>query len=92
MEISRNVSKWGNSAGVLLPKEWLGKEVNIILIDRTSEIKKEGFDILDSYLEDIIGIYLIGSYARKEIALAVGKKVFLDLTVQTDPHWQKTYY
>ena len=34
----------------------------------------------------------IGSYARKEIALAVGKKVFLDLTVQTDPHWQKTYY
>ena len=66
MEISRNVSKWGNSAGVLLPKEWLGKEVNIILIDRTSEIKKEVFDILDSYLEDIIGIYLVGSYARNE--------------------------
>lgn len=34
----------------------------------------------------------IGSYARKEIALATGKKVFLDLTVVTDPHWQETYY
>jgi GTP-binding protein Era len=34
----------------------------------------------------------IGSYARKEIALAINKKVFLDLTVETDPHWQETYY
>lgn len=34
----------------------------------------------------------IGSYARKEIALATGKKIYLDLSVQTDPHWQETYY
>lgn len=34
----------------------------------------------------------LGSYARKEIALATGKKVYLDLTVVTDPHWQETYY
>ncbi len=34
----------------------------------------------------------IGSYARKEISLATGKKVFLDLTVETDPHWQETYF
>ncbi len=34
----------------------------------------------------------IGSYARKEISLATGKKVFLDLTIVTDPHWQETYY
>jgi GTP-binding protein Era len=34
----------------------------------------------------------IGSYARKEIALATGKKIYLDLTVVTDPHWQETYY
>lgn len=33
----------------------------------------------------------IGSYARKEIALATGKKVYLDLTVKTDPHWQDIY-
>jgi GTP-binding protein Era len=34
----------------------------------------------------------IGSYARKEIELAINKKVYLDLTVETDPHWQETYY
>lgn len=34
----------------------------------------------------------IGSYARKEIALATGRTIFLDLTVVTDPHWQETYY
>ena len=33
--------KWGNSGGVLLPREWIGKQVKIILIDRTEEIKKE---------------------------------------------------
>ena len=33
----------------------------------------------------------IGSYARKEIALATGKKIYLDLTVETDPHWQEIY-
>jgi len=62
----RNVGKWGNSAGILLPKEWLGNQVKIVLIDRTLEIKKEVLSILDSYLEDIIGVYLTGSYARGE--------------------------
>lgn len=66
IEITRSVLKWGNSAGVLLPKEWIGNEAKIILIDRTSQIKKEVFEILDSYLEDILGIYLVGSYARHE--------------------------
>ncbi len=33
----------------------------------------------------------IGSYARKEIALATGKKVYLDLTVKTNSHWQEIY-
>ncbi len=64
--IIRNVGKWGNSSGILLPKEWLGNQVKIVLIDRTLEIKKEVLSILDPYLEDIIGIYLNGSYARGE--------------------------
>ena len=34
----------------------------------------------------------LGSYARKEIALATGKKVYLDLKVEVDPHWQEVYY
>src|SRR3989344_592558 len=66
MELTKNVIRWGNSAGVLLPKEWVGNEAKIVLVDRTSQIKKEVFDILDSYLEDILGIYLVGSYARHE--------------------------
>ncbi|MBU3907324.1 MAG: DUF2080 family transposase-associated protein [Nanoarchaeota archaeon] len=66
MELTKNVIGWGNSAGVLLPREWKGNEVKVILVDRTSQIKKEVFDILDKYLEDVIGVYLVGSYARKE--------------------------
>ena len=66
MELLRNVARWGNSAGVLLPKEWMGNQVRIIFIDRTLEIKKESLSILDPYLEDILGIYLVGSYARAE--------------------------
>jgi len=34
----------------------------------------------------------IGSYARKEITLAINKKVFLDLNIEVDPHWQEMYY
>ncbi|MEK7633944.1 MAG: GTPase Era [Patescibacteria group bacterium] len=51
----------------------------------------------DRYKEMLIGaggrkIKEIGSYARKEIALAINKKVFLDLNVEVDPHWQEMYY
>lgn len=66
MQIQRNVQRWGNGAGILLPREWLGKEVQVILVDRSLEIKKEVMNILDSYLLDVFGIYLTGSYARNE--------------------------
>lgn len=51
----------------------------------------------DRYKQMLIGaagrkIKEIGSYARKEIALATGKKVYLDLKIETDPHWQEVYY
>ena len=51
----------------------------------------------DRYKRMLIGangrkIKELGSYARKEIALATNKKVYLDLTVETDPHWQETYF
>lgn len=66
MEVIRSVGKWGNSAGVLLPREMIGSQVKIIVIDRTLEIKKEVLNILEPYLDDIIGVYLTGSYARGE--------------------------
>lgn len=51
----------------------------------------------DRYKRMLIGaggrkIKEIGSYARKEIALAINKKVFLDLTIEVDAHWQEMYY
>ena len=51
----------------------------------------------DRYKRMLIGkagrkIKEISSYARKEVALAIGHKVYMDLTVETDPHWQETLY
>ncbi len=51
----------------------------------------------DRYKKMLIGqkgrkIKEVGSYARKELELATSKKVFLDLTVETDPHWQEVLY
>ncbi len=66
MELVKNVSKWGNGAGVLLPKDWAGHQVKVTLIDRTSDIRKEVLDMLAPYLEDILGVYLTGSHARGE--------------------------
>jgi predicted nucleotidyltransferase len=64
--LNRQVIKWGNGAGVLLPREYVGQEAKIILIDRSSEINKEVFSILQQYLPNLLGIYLVGSYARGE--------------------------
>jgi GTP-binding protein Era len=50
----------------------------------------------DRYKKMLIGaqgqkIKEIGSYARKEIELATNKKIYLDLIVETDPHWLEIY-
>ncbi|MBI3385014.1 GTPase Era [Candidatus Gottesmanbacteria bacterium] len=50
----------------------------------------------DRYKKILIGkggqkIKEIGSMARKEIELMSNKKVFLDLQVETDPHWMEKY-
>lgn len=34
----------------------------------------------------------MGAMARKEIELATNKKIYLDLTVDVDPHWQEVLY
>jgi len=65
--------------------------------DKLTYIKARILTTNDRYKKMLIGaggrrIKEIGSYARKEIALAINKKVYLDLKVETDPHWQETYY
>jgi predicted nucleotidyltransferase len=66
MEIIKNTIKVGNSAGVLLPKKWLNSQVKIIL--EPLNIEKEVIEIIidEGILKDVLGLYLVGSYARKE--------------------------
>ncbi len=61
--------KAGNSSAVVLPRAWLGKEVRVEIIRKSQGmILLEVIEILMNYisLENVIGIYLIGSYARGE--------------------------
>lgn len=66
MELIKPIVKVGNSAGVILPKEWLNGEAKVILMRRPENPREEILEIVNSYLPSIIGLYLVGSYARKE--------------------------
>lgn len=64
--------------------------------DKLTYIKARILTTNDRYKKMLIGakgrkIKEIGAYARKEIALATNKKIYLDLTVETDPHWIEIY-
>ncbi len=65
-EIMRKIVKVGNSAGVVLPREWLNGTARVELVRKPLDIKKDVLEILEPYLEDVVGVYLIGSYARGE--------------------------
>ncbi|PJB89503.1 hypothetical protein CO083_00645 [Candidatus Roizmanbacteria bacterium CG_4_9_14_0_8_um_filter_34_12] len=85
----------------------MGKEIpyrSTVIVEEITErnekltyIKAKILTTEDRYKKMLIGvggrkIKEIGAYARKEIALATSKKIYLDLTVETDPHWQEVYY
>ena len=63
-ELIKPIIKVGNSAGVILPKNWINGEARIELIEKPLDIKNDILEILKPYLQNIEGIYLIGSYAR----------------------------
>jgi len=68
IQIKRAV-RAGNSSAVILPRAWLNKEVRVELIKKTPEIiLSDSINIIKKYIEisSIIGIYLVGSYARGE--------------------------
>jgi len=65
-ELIKPVVRVGNSAGVILPKNWINGEARIELIEKPLDIKNDILEILKPYLQNIEGIYLIGSYARGE--------------------------
>lgn len=75
------VQKFGNSGHIILPKEYIGKRIKFITETKTfSQIKLEILDILGPYLENILGVYLYGSYARNEQTLESD----IDILVITD--------
>jgi predicted nucleotidyltransferase len=65
-ELIKPIIKVGNSAGVLVPKSWLDGEAKVELISKPINIEKDVFEVLSPHLKDILGIYLVGSYARRE--------------------------
>ncbi len=62
----KKAMKLGNSAGVVLPKDWKDKKVRIELVE--DFVLRNVFEILKEkeVLNDVKGIYLVGSYARGE--------------------------
>ena len=65
--IIKQTREVGTSAGVLLPRSWLNKKVVVTLEEKNIEtITQEIIGILlkENLLNEVKGIYLIGSYAR----------------------------
>ncbi|MBT3691404.1 nucleotidyltransferase domain-containing protein [archaeon] len=80
MELIKQTIKVGNSAGVLLPKQYLNSKVKIIL--EPLNIEKDVLDILieEDLLKNVKGIYLTGSYVREEQTIESD----IDILVITD--------
>jgi len=60
----KEIVQVGNSAGVILPREWLNGKARVVLVEEPLNIRKDIFDITEEYLNDIMGIYIVGSYGR----------------------------
>lgn len=56
----------GNGAAVYVPKKYINQELTIILPEDEQEIKRKILSKVEKFMEDILGIYLVGSYARRE--------------------------
>ncbi|MDD5192863.1 MAG: DUF2080 family transposase-associated protein [Candidatus Nanoarchaeia archaeon] len=67
--IVKHTREVGTSAGVLLPRSWLNKQVVVTLFEPSKEkILQEVMDCLSKHNlnEEAKGVYLYGSYSRKD--------------------------
>ena len=62
----KQVKPFGNGAQILVPKEWIGKEVIINIKNKTLENIKDEVLSNMTHLNNVACIVLLGSYARKE--------------------------
>ncbi len=66
-QIRKKVNKSGNGGAVWVPKEWLGEEIIITRIETPKlSLKEEIIHLLLPQIENISGVFIYGSYARKE--------------------------
>ncbi|MBU2576371.1 MAG: DUF2080 family transposase-associated protein [Nanoarchaeota archaeon] len=65
-ELIKTIVRVGNSAGVILPKDWVGGVARVELIRKPLNISGDVLGLLSDYLPSILGVYLVGSYARNE--------------------------
>jgi len=63
-EFVKPVVRLGNSACVMLPKSWMNGRARVKLIEEPVNIKRDLFEILREYLDEVVGIYVVGSYGR----------------------------
>jgi len=66
----RRAIKVGNSAGVLLPKYLLGAEVRVIVINNPENIKRNILKILEPFMEELRGVYILSNEAKNIEVLA----------------------
>ena len=55
-ELIKPIVRVGNSAGIVLPREWLNGKAKVELIEKPIDIKRDILEILEPYLEDVVGI------------------------------------
>ena len=66
-QLIKKVTKIGNGAHIFVPKEWVNEEVTLVrTLKPKLPVKKEIINILSDYTEDLLGIYLVGSFGRNE--------------------------
>ena|SRR3989344_7172568 len=64
----RRAIKVGNSAGVLLPRAFLGSQVLVRIVNPPLNIKRDTIKLLEPVLEDLLGIFLISTAENTIVA------------------------
>jgi predicted nucleotidyltransferase len=64
-QIVRMAKLFGNGAHIFVPKEWIGEQI-VLIKPQKKTLKEKIIEVLDPYLESIVGVYLYGSHARLE--------------------------
>lgn len=64
--LEKEVVRFGNGSMVHIPKKWLGEKVLVVLEEKQLDVEAEVMALLKPHLDSVEGIFLYGSFARKE--------------------------